>query len=83
MRLAHSLPLPVRSPLYGYESLLFFVHEAARPSNNVRVLELNEARAIAAAAIELGVSAEKLRALRVANVSIVEARPGLESSLRA
>jgi hypothetical protein len=68
------------APLLSYFDLSYDVWEAGRPSNRVRVLEVNPHRAITAASIALGVSAEKLRALPVASVSIVEAHSDLRSS---
>lgn len=57
-----ALPLSTRSELIGYSESSFIVYEAGRPRNRVPVIELNEARALIAASIHLGVSAEKLRA---------------------
>jgi len=71
------------TPLLSYFDLAYIVWEAGRPANRVRVLEVNEHRALTAAAIELGISAEKLRVLPVPNVSIVEAHNALHSSFVA
>jgi hypothetical protein len=71
------------APLLSYFDHLFEVWEAGRPSNRVRVLEVNPHRAMTAASIELGVSADKLRALPISCVDIVEARPNLMSSFFA
>lgn len=71
------------APFLSYFDLAFDVWEAANPRNRVRVLEVNPARAITAAGIDLGVSAEKLRALPVGDVSIVELHRDLVSSRRA
>ena len=68
-----SLPLRTRSELLCYSDHLFECWEAGNPAHRVRVLEVNAYRAVTAAGIELGVSAEKIRAQRVPNVSIVEA----------
>lgn len=55
-------PIAVRSELLSYSEHVFEVYEAARPSNRVRVVELNEYRAIRAAGVHLGIRADKLRA---------------------
>lgn len=75
-----ALPTPARSSLFGYEAMLFEVFECGRSSNRVRVLELSPYRAVTAAAIHLGISADKLRAQRVPNVSIHEVSDALASS---
>jgi hypothetical protein len=72
---APSLPLRTRSELLCYSDHLFECWEAGNPANRVRVLEVNAYRAVTAAGIELGVSAEKIRAQRVPNVLIVDAQP--------
>lgn len=56
--------ITARSELLGYSELAFVVFEAARPENQLRVVELSEYRAIREASIHLGISAEKLRAHR-------------------
>lgn len=68
------------APLLSYCDMAFIVWVAAQPSNRVRVLEISPRRAIKVATIALGVSAEKLRALPITSVSIVESCNELDSA---